>query len=173
MPPAVDLASVNALDRESFVALLGGIFEHSPWIAAAAHDARPFASIAALHAHMVGTVRAASTAEKLRLLQAHPELAGKEAKARLLGAASAAEQAGAGLDRLGEADAARFDALNAAYGQRFGFPFIIAVRGQRDRQAILKALEARSGNSVAVEIDTALDEVAKIAWFRLSDLIAA
>jgi OHCU decarboxylase len=104
-------------------------------------------------------------------VRAHPELAGKAAIAGDLTAESRAEQAGAGLDRLDAEESARFDALNAAYRGRFGFPFIIAVRGQRDRRAITAALETRMAAGETEEIETALGEVAKIAWFRLSDLV--
>jgi 2-oxo-4-hydroxy-4-carboxy-5-ureidoimidazoline decarboxylase len=101
------------------------------------------------------------------LLQAHPELA----RPGVLTAASATEQGGMGLDRLTASKAAAFDGLNAAYRGRFGFPFIIAVRGQRDRSAIFAALSARVQNSPEREMAAALAEVVKIARFRLDDLI--
>lgn len=172
MADRLTLAALNAMDRDRFVETLGGIFEHSPWIPDAAFDARPFASAETLHAKMVEMVKGAGEAKQRALLEAHPELAGKAAKERRLTAASTSEQASAGLDRLESAESARFDALNRSYRQKFGFPFIIAVRGQRDRSAILAALERRCSNSEAEEVETALAEVAKIAWFRLSDLIA-
>jgi 2-oxo-4-hydroxy-4-carboxy-5-ureidoimidazoline decarboxylase len=172
MPEPISLGALNHMERAQFTEALAGIFEHSPWIADATHAFRPFASPASLHARMVAIVQAADIGERRALLEAHPELAGKAARERLLTAASTAEQAGAGLDRLEEEENARFAALNLIYRQRFGFPFIIAVRGQRDRRAILEALERRTGNSEAEEIETALQEVAKIAWFRLSDRIA-
>jgi 2-oxo-4-hydroxy-4-carboxy-5-ureidoimidazoline decarboxylase len=167
----IALAALNRMDRDAFVETLKGIFEHSPWIPAAAEPFRPFASVEALHARMVEIVMAAGSGDKRRLLESHPELGGKAAREKQLTAASAAEQAGAGLDRLEADEGARLDALNRDYRQRFGFPFIIAVRGQRDREAILRALETRVRNSEAEEIETALGEVAKIARFRLSDLI--
>jgi 2-oxo-4-hydroxy-4-carboxy-5-ureidoimidazoline decarboxylase len=169
----IALAKLNALDRDGFVAVLAGIFEHSPWIPAAAFDARPFASAEALHRAMADIVKAAPQARKLALLKAHPELAAKSDRKAPLTAESTAEQAGAGLDSLAEDEAARLAAANRLYRQRFGFPFIIAVRGQRDRAAILAALEARANNSEKAEMDTAIAEVAKIAWFRLRDLIEA
>ena len=167
----IALAALNALDRDGFVTALAGIFEHSPWIPAAAFDARPFASAASLHQAMVDIVRAAPRERRLALLKAHPELAAKTDRKAPLTAESTSEQAGAGLDSLAADEAARLSAANWLYRQRFGFPFIIAVRGQRDRAAILAALEARTNNSEKEEIDTAIAEVAKIAWFRLSDLI--
>jgi 2-oxo-4-hydroxy-4-carboxy-5-ureidoimidazoline decarboxylase len=167
-PRRITLAALNALDADGFTQVLGGIFEHSPWIPRAAHADRPFASLAALHAAMLAVVERASADRQLALLRAHPELARRTP----LTAASAAEQGSKGLDRLDADEAAVFDALNATYRSRFGFPFIIAVRGQRDRGAILVALSARVRNGEAEERATALAEVAKIARFRLEDLIA-
>jgi 2-oxo-4-hydroxy-4-carboxy-5-ureidoimidazoline decarboxylase len=171
MPAArCSLAMLNALDAEAFVTLLGGVFEHSPWIVRAAYSARPFGSIAELHAAMLRVVTDASLDRQLRLLQAHPVLA--QPGPDKLTAASAAEQAGIGLDRLAADEIAVLDALNRAYRVRFAFPFIIAVRGQRDRAAILGALQLRIGNPPDQERATALAEVAKIARFRLLDLVA-
>jgi 2-oxo-4-hydroxy-4-carboxy-5-ureidoimidazoline decarboxylase len=167
----IALAALNDLDRDRFVEVLAGIFEHSPWIPAAAFDARPFASVAALHRAMVDVVEAAPEARRLQLLKAHPELASKSDRKAPLTAESTSEQASVGLDGLAAEEAMRLSAANLLYRQRFGFPFIIAVRGQRDRAAILAALESRTSNSEKQEIDTAIAEVAKIAWFRLSDLI--
>jgi 2-oxo-4-hydroxy-4-carboxy-5-ureidoimidazoline decarboxylase len=167
----IALTALNGLDRDGFVEVLAGIFEHSPWIPAAAFDRKPFASVAALHLAMTAVVQAAPEARKLQLLKAHPELAGKSDRKAPLTAESTSEQASVGLDSLAAEEAARLSAANWLYRQRFGFPFIIAVRGQRDRAAILAALEARTNNSEKEEIDTAIAEVAKIAWFRLSDLI--
>jgi len=151
----------------AFTALLGGIFEHSPWVARAAYAARPFASVAALHTTMVSVVTNSGVERQLALLRAHPELA----QSGPLTDASTQEQGGMGLHSLAADEAAAFDALNATYRERFGFPFIIAVRGQRDRAAILAALSARSRHSAEQEIATALAEVAKITRFRLDDLI--
>jgi 2-oxo-4-hydroxy-4-carboxy-5-ureidoimidazoline decarboxylase len=162
------LAALNSLDVDAFTALLGGVFEHSPWVARAAYVARPFGSVAELHAAMVRAVANASSERQLRLLLAHPELA----RPGKLTAASATEQGGMGLNRLAADEAVVFDALNSTYRACFGFPFIIAVRGQRDRDAILAALEARVRNSPEQELATALGEVAKIARFRLDDLIS-
>lgn len=169
----VTLGALNAMNRDEFVDALSGIFERSSWIPADCAEARPFASVEALHRKLVEVVEAASTEARLRLLTSHPELAGKTARSNQLTAESTAEQAGLGLNRLATDEAAVFDSLNRLYRQRFGFPFIIAVRGQRDRTSILRALEIRTKNTEAEEIDTALKEVGKIAWFRLSDLVQA
>jgi 2-oxo-4-hydroxy-4-carboxy-5-ureidoimidazoline decarboxylase len=162
------LAALNALDEESFVARLGEVFEHSPWIAQAAYAARPFASVAALHGAMLAALHAAGPERERALLAAHPELA----RPGPLTPASAAEQASLGLDMLEAVEAERWASLNAQYRQRFGFPFIIAVRGQRDRAAILAALGRRLEHDPEDEERTALAEVAKIARFRLEALIA-
>ena len=167
----IALVDLNTMGRADFVATLSGIFEHSPWVAHAAHGSRPFESLEALHAAMVAVVQAAPLEKRLGLLRAHPELAARSERKADLTAESTAEQASAGLDTLDADAGARLSAANRLYRQRFGFPFIIAVRGQRDRAAILRALEARTANGEAEEIETALNEVAKIAWFRLSDLV--
>jgi 2-oxo-4-hydroxy-4-carboxy-5-ureidoimidazoline decarboxylase len=122
----IDLDTINTLGVDAFTALLGGIFEHSSWVARAAWTAQPFASVQALHATMVSVVANSGMQLQLALLRAHPELA----RIGSLTAASSAEQAAMGLDRLASDEAAAFDALNTAYRTRFGFPFIIAVRGQ-------------------------------------------
>jgi 2-oxo-4-hydroxy-4-carboxy-5-ureidoimidazoline decarboxylase len=155
----IDLESLNTLGADAFTAILGGIFEHSSWIARAAWSGRPFASVPALHATMVSVVTNSGPERQIALLRAHPELA----RPGTLTASSATEQGGMGLDRLAADESAAFDRLNAAYRARFGFPFIIAVRGQRDRTAILAALSERMRHSPDQEISTALAEVAKIA----------
>jgi 2-oxo-4-hydroxy-4-carboxy-5-ureidoimidazoline decarboxylase len=166
-PARTDLHTLNTLDVDAFTALLGRVFEHSPWIARAAWSERPLASVSALHAAMVSIVANAGSDRQHALLQAHPELATPGP----LTAASAAEQGGMGLHTLAADEAAAFDHLNTAYRTRFGFPFIIAVRGQRDRAAILAALSTRIRHSPTEELAAALAEVAKIARFRLDDLI--
>jgi 2-oxo-4-hydroxy-4-carboxy-5-ureidoimidazoline decarboxylase len=165
----VSLAELNGLPAGDFVAALEGIFEHSPWVPEAVAGARPFDSVDDLHAAMVAAVAGATDDAQVALLRAHPMLAG----GAQLTAASAAEQASHGLTALDNIEAERFAAANQAYLARFGFPFIIAVRGQRDRAAILAALEARQLASPAAEQATALAEVGKIARFRLDALIRA
>lgn len=142
------------------------LFEHSPWIEARA-DALP--SSGDRHADLMAVVHAATPEEKLALICAHPELAGKAAIDRTLTEASAAEQASAGLDRLSEAEFARFHALNGAYREKFGFPFIICVR-LTDKAGILAAMEARLGNDRDAEIATAIAQIGEIVRLRLRDL---
>lgn len=161
------------MDRESFVARFGGVFEHSPFIAERAFEAGlgPEAdSAAGLHAALCRVFRAASEAERLGVLKAHPDLAGRLAAARRLTAASTAEQAGAGLDALTDDERARFLALNETYTGRFGFPFILAVKG-RTKDEILANFEARIGKDRETEFATACSEVEKIAGLRLADLL--
>jgi 2-oxo-4-hydroxy-4-carboxy-5-ureidoimidazoline decarboxylase len=139
------------------------LFEHSPWIEARA-DALP--SSGNRHADLMAVVHAATPEEQLALIRAHPELAGKAAIDRTLTEASAAEQASAGLDRLSEDEFARFHALNAAYRERFGFPFIICVR-LTDKAGILAAMEARLANDRDTEIATAIAQIGEIVRLRL------
>ena len=162
------LAELNALDAPGFIAALDGIFEHSPWVAARVAGLRPFASLDALHAAMLGAVAREGNAAQLALLRAHPVLA----RRATLTTASAAEQASQGLTSLDAQEAEMFARLNDDYLARFGFPFIIAVRGQRDRAAILAALHTRLGNTAEAEQEAALAEIGKIARFRLEDRIA-
>ena len=137
------------------------LFEHSPWVEARA-DAAP--SSGDRHADLMAVVYAATPGEQLALIRAHPELADRVT----LTPASAAEQASAGLDRLTRDEFDRFHALNAAYRDRFGFPFVIAVR-RTDKTGILAAMERRLANDPAVEVQTALAEIGEIARFRLAD----
>lgn len=142
------------------------LFEHSPWVEQRA-DARP--SSGDRHADLMAVVHDATPDEQLALIRAHPELAGKAAIDRTLTAASAAEQASAGLDRLTPDEFERFHALNAAYRERFAFPFIICVR-LTDKAGILAAMEARLKNSREEEIATAIEQIGEIVRLRLGDL---
>ncbi len=164
------LAQVNAMSGAEFLAALGGVFEHSPWIAERAFAARPFASVAALHAAMTDVVERASRDEQLALLRAHPELAGKEAQAGTMTGDSTAEQGGAGLNALSRAEMERISSLNRRYRDRFGFPFIIAVR-QHTKDGILREFERRLANDRDEELGTCLGQVFVITRLRLDGLI--
>ena len=168
-PPALTLAALNRMDRDNFVGALGGISEHSPWVAEAAWPGVPFSSVAALHAAMVAGVRSTSPARQLDLIGAHPDLAGKAARSGAMTANSVAEQASAGLLSLGDDEYDRLLRLNTDYRERFGFPFIIAVR-RHDKASLLAAFETRLKNSRAVEIETALGEIFTITRLRLDAL---
>ena len=168
-------APVNplALDRARFVERFGHVFEHSPWIAAAAFDAglpADAATAAGLHRALCAVLRAAQDDRKRALIDAHPDLAGRLARAGALTAESSGEQAGAGLDRLSDDEYDRFTALNAAYREKFDFPFIMAVKGCA-KAAILAAFEARIENAPEVELETALTQVERIALLRLKDIL--
>ncbi len=158
------------MDREAFVAQLGGIYEHSPWVAERAWKAQPFRSRDALHAAMEEVVAAATHEEQLALIRAHPKLAGRLAMAGQLTDASRSEQAGAGLDRCTPEEFARLHALNVAYRNKFGFPFIVAVRGLT-RMHVVAQLEQRLAHSVEQEFSACVREIGRIAGFRLHDLI--
>ena len=159
---------VNRLTREDFVARLAAIYEHSPWVAERAFAARPFASLDALHAALQQAMLAASSAEQMALIRAHPELAGRLAAAELTGH-SRAEQAGAGLDRVTASEKSEMQALNDRYRERFGFPFIVAVKGL-GWAGIIERMQARLANTREAEVATALTEIGRIARFRLEAL---
>ena len=171
--PPVRFERPSEMDRETFVARYGGIFEHSPWIAerafgmelGPAHD-----SAVGLHNALCRMFRSASEAERLGVLTAHPDLAGKLAQAKRLTAESTHEQASAGLDALTDAERAEFTALNEAYVARHGFPFIIAVR-DHDKAGILAAFRRRIDNDRPVEFAEACAQVERIAALRLQDML--
>ena len=166
------LAQLNDLARAEFVATLGHLFEHSPWVADETWPRRPFRDAAHLHAELCATMRSAPVERQLALIRAHPDLAGRLALAGKLTAESTREQASAGLNQMRAGELERFQALNTAYRERFGFPFIICAR-LNARDAILAAMQARSANSPADEYAAALAEIEKIAWLRLTDLLQA
>lgn len=168
----IRLDDLNTADRDGFVSALGAIYEHSPWIAERAFDHRPFADIASLHAAMKSVMEAATDDEKLALIRAHPDLAGKAARAGNLTDHSTREQAGAGLDRLTDAEYEAFHRLNDAYKAKFGMPFIIAVR-DHDKASILAAFETRIDHAAGDELAEALRNIVRIAEFRLGDEVAA
>jgi len=165
--------SPTALSRADFVARFGGVYEHSPWVAESAHDAGLPADAdgpEGLHRALSAAMRAAPRERRLALVRAHPDLAGRLARAGALTAASTAEQQSAGLDQCGEAELARFTELNDAYKARFGFPFVMAVKG-RARAEVLAAFERRLAHDPETELAAALDEVDRIALLRLRDLL--
>lgn len=162
----MSVIDANALDTAAFVARYRALFEHSPWVVERAARRRPFDDV---FGGLMQVVYDASPDDQLALIRAHPELAGKAAIDRTLTAASAAEQASAGLDRLDEDEFHRFHALNHAYRQRFGFPFVICVRLQ-DKAGILAELQRRLDAPRNDKIATALAEIGKIVHLRLEAL---
>lgn len=161
-------------ERDAFVSRYGGVFEHSPWIAERAFDTGlpEILTAESLHTAMVAQFRAGDHGERLAVLKAHPDLAGRLALAGDLTAQSKSEQASAGLDRLTAIEHARFTTLNTMYTKRFGFPFIIAVRGLT-KDVILADFEKRILNDAETEFETACAQVERIALLRLSALFEA
>ncbi|MFI5335676.1 MAG: 2-oxo-4-hydroxy-4-carboxy-5-ureidoimidazoline decarboxylase [Opitutales bacterium] len=162
------LAELNATDRAGFTTALGHLFEHSPWVAEQTWDRRRFRDAAHLHAELCGAMLAAPAERQLALIRAHPDLAGRMARQKQLTAESNREQASAGLDQLTEAELAEFTRLNAAYRDKFGFPFVICAR-LNAKAAILAAMQARLAHDPATEQAAALAEIGRIAWLRLQD----
>lgn len=165
------IAELNVAEPQAFVKAVGFAFEHSPWVAQDALEERPFENVDALHAAMVAALRRAPREWQVAVIRAHPDLAGRLARAGTLTEASRAEQMAAGLDVL---TAAQFDALdggNRAYRERFGFPFVICVR-EHDADGIIANLRERLQHERDEEIAAALDEIAKIARLRLADAVS-
>jgi len=158
---------INSLSREQFVDSLGWVFEHSPWVAERAWEMRSFAGLNQLHAAMKQVVNSASREEQLALLRAHPDL-GTRAR---ISSASSEEQSGAGLDNLNSDQYQLLQRLNTEYREKFGFPFLYAVKGST-KYDILRSLEQRLGNAAGEEFREALEQVYRIAMFRLQGLIA-
>jgi 2-oxo-4-hydroxy-4-carboxy-5-ureidoimidazoline decarboxylase len=166
------IPEINSLSCSEFVREFGAVFEHSPWIAEMTWAKRPFAGVKQMHETLCDTVKMSGLEKQLALLRAHPDLVGRLAQANQLTKESAHEQASAGLDRLTPDEVAQFQRNNAAYHERFGFPFIICARLNK-KEAILAGFSRRLSHSREQEVKTALEEVYKIAELRLHDLIAS
>lgn len=164
------LAEINRYTPQQFSSAFGTVYEHSPWIAERAFARRPFASRLELQLALYGVVQGASDDEKVALIRAHPELAGREARAGTLTAESAGEQAAAGLGTLTAEEAAELRRMNALYASRFGFPFVICARQNR-KDAILGTLRARLSNTREQEIANAIAQIGEIARLRIADLV--
>ena len=164
------LDELNRMDERAFTAALGGIYEHSPWVAAGVANKRPFASVAALAAAMAAVVAAADEARQLALIRAHPELAGKAMVRKELTAESTGEQAGAGLTDCSPAEFARLADLNRRYNVKFGFPFILAVKGY-DRAGVIAEFARRVEHDRATELAENLRQIDRIARLRLAALV--
>ena len=165
------IEDLNRASEAEFTALLGGIYERSPWIAASAAKSRPFADAAALQAAMAKVIAEAADDEQLGLIKAHPDLGGKLARAGQLAPSSADEQASLGLDTLSNSEFEMFDDLNNRYRAKFAFPFVIAVR-RHTRHSLLAAFQTRLQNDAETERRAALAEINVIARLRLDALIA-
>ena len=170
MQTKTPLSVVNAMRATAFNAVFGRVFEHSPWIAERALAHRPFASRTAMHRAMCEVVEHASRDEKIALLCAHPELAGKEAQSGSLTPESTNEQQKAGLNALSREELARIAKLNRSHTEKFGFPFIIAARlNGKDR--IFAEFERRNGLEVDAELAACIEEVYLITRLRIDELI--
>jgi 2-oxo-4-hydroxy-4-carboxy-5-ureidoimidazoline decarboxylase len=161
----VALEEVNALGKGEFVARLGGVFEHSPWIAERAWHQRPFRSIDELHRAMLAAV--ASEEEKLRLAHAHPELAGAEA----LTVASTGEQARLGFNALSRSELDEMNRLNRSYRDKFGFPCIVALRLHATRKSVMAEMARRLQNSPEEELKAAMVQIGHITRARLERIL--
>lgn len=166
---SLTILQLNQFGQPEFVRVVGPVFEHSPWIAEATWAKKPFADLGQLHAALCETVKAAEEEKQLALICAHPDLVGRLALAGQLTRESTTEQASAGLDKLTPEEVALFQQNNAAYKEKFGFPFIICARLNK-KEAILNGFKIRLENSREQEIQTALVEIFKIAELRLRDL---
>ena len=167
------VAQLNALDRDEFTARLGFLFEGSPWIAAAAWEARPFAGRDALERALNTVIAEAPRDRQLALIRAHPDLVGRAALAGTLTKESTGEQQAAGLDpgRLTPAEVARFAEANAAYKDKFNIPFVICAR-ENKKANILAGFDTRLNNDRETEIATALREIERIGHYRLIDVVS-
>jgi OHCU decarboxylase len=164
----VTLDAVNHMDCETFVVTLGWVFEHSPWVAERAWSRGPFASVEALHQTMMEEVAGASTEEQMALIREHPDLGTRAQMSK----ASSGEQARAGLDHLTLEEYQELHRLNTAYREKFGFPFIFAVKGST-KQDILSALAQRLTSEPAAEQALALAQIYRIALIRLEETLHA
>jgi OHCU decarboxylase len=167
---SLTISQLNQLDRAEFVRVIGPVFEHSPWIAETTFAKKPFADLENLHRSLCETVKNSVEEKQLALIRAHPDLVGKIALAGQLTKESTNEQASAGLNKLSPEEIELFQKQNAAYKNKFGFPFVICARLNK-KAAILAGFETRLKNSREQEIKTALEEIFKIAELRLRDLI--
>jgi 2-oxo-4-hydroxy-4-carboxy-5-ureidoimidazoline decarboxylase len=168
----ITLDDLNRMDQGAYVAALGDIFEHAPWVAEATHNARPFPSLNTLYEVMTAAVRGAGDARQMALINGHPDLAGKAAREGTMTADSKHEQSSAGLDRLSADEFAAFHRLNNAYREKFGMPFIVCVR-RHGKESILRQFEHRLDNDAAIERDAALTEIFRIVALRLDQRVAA
>jgi len=165
MGSGLTLTELNSRDRQGFVNAVGWVFEHSGWVAERAWTQRPFDTIDALHEAMIAQVASGMLDEQVTLIRAHPDLGARGN----VSDASAAEQTGAGLDTLAGRELERLHGLNAAYRDKFGFPFLYAVKGST-KEDILNALEKRLLATRDAELGEALRQVYRIARFRLDEM---
>jgi 2-oxo-4-hydroxy-4-carboxy-5-ureidoimidazoline decarboxylase len=165
------LAEVNALPLDGFVSQLGGVFEHSPWVARRAWTKRPFSSVEALHRAMLDAVAEASEGEQLALVRAHPELAGAEAKEGTLTTDSSSEQTRLGFTRLTSQELAAMTRVNREYREKHNFPCIVALRLHSDRKSVMAEMARRVHHDSKTELRNALEQIGHITRGRLAKLV--
>ena len=170
MQQKIPIKEVNLLGREEFVARFGALYEHSSWVAEEAWRERPFEDFEDLHRAFEDAMYRAPREKLLALIRAHPDLAGKAAVAGKLTPESEREQAAAGLNRLSPQEYEAFTEANRDYRKKFGIPLVVYAR-EHDKDSILRTAEARLENSREEEIDNALAEIAKIARYRLTEIV--
>lgn len=167
---SITIPEVNTLSEKEFVGLFGSVYEGSPYLARRAYEARPFRDLNHMVQVFHGVMYAASEEERWALIVAHPDLAGKAAMAGGLTAESSVEQASAGLDRLSPEEYEAFTTMNRDYREKFGMPMIVCAR-EHDKDSILSTARERLDNTPEEEVETALEEISKIAALRLADLV--
>jgi 2-oxo-4-hydroxy-4-carboxy-5-ureidoimidazoline decarboxylase len=164
------LKELNQLPEIEFTNKLGSIFEHSPWVAKQTYDFRPFSSVDSLLQYMFDLVKQSPQADRLKLICNHPQLAGKEAAQGSLTEHSKNEQEAAGLNHCTAEELTQLQTLNQQYLDKFGFPFVIAVK-DLSRHDILAAMQQRINNPMEQEFDSCIEQIGRIAEFRLKNLI--
>lgn len=167
----VTLTNLNAMDSRKFETILGGVVEHSPWVVRCAWDRRPFHSLAELAHALTSVILEADSEQQLKLLRAHPELAGQEAVAGTMTSESTSEQGRLGLDALEQAEHKRLISINLAYRERFGFPLIIALRQHDSLKSVFLAAEGRLCHDKTTELRMAIDQVGIVIRGRLENLL--
>ncbi|MFA9557793.1 2-oxo-4-hydroxy-4-carboxy-5-ureidoimidazoline decarboxylase [Evansella sp. AB-rgal1] len=160
------MIEINKMTKAEFITIVGAVFEHSPWVAEKAWDSHPFSSFEKMYEVLVKEMNNGDHALKLSLLRAHPDLGSKLEMSET----SKLEQKNAGLSELSEQEFREFSSLNKSYVEKFGFPYIMAVKG-KTKETIKTNLKERINNSYMEEFEAALDQVSKIARFRLEDLV--
>ncbi len=167
----VSLAKLNAMEQRKFESILGGVVEHSPWVVHCAWNRRPFHSLTELAYALTGVILEADPEQQLKLLGAHPELAGQEAIAGTMTSESTGEQGRLGLNALEQTEYERLISINHAYRERFGFPLIIALRQHDNLESVFSAAESRLCHDKKTELRIAIDQVGIVIRGRLENVL--
>ena len=170
--PCTSIAALNAAPKSEFMRLLGDVVEHSPWVAERAFARKPFVSLDDLHAKLMACIRESDNSDKIALFNRHPELAGREAVAGEMTESSTSEQGRLGLTRLPPRQYQRLSRLNRDYREKFGFPFIAALRLHRDLESVMREGEASLNNKFETEVDRTLRQISAIVYGRLCKIFS-